>query len=247
MNSRDYLIRTAIENQGSWIAISKSLAKQKPVSSIIQIPKCITIYDENYPEQFRNLRYPPWVLFYVGNIQLLKQRCITIIGSREISRYGETCTKLSASVLSKKYVIVSGLAKGADAIAHRTAIENCGKTIGIIASGLQFHYPKENEELYQIMQKDHLILSEYPLHTPIRKHHFVWRNRLLAALGEKCIITSAKCKSGTMLTVNEAISLDKEVWCFPYPFETIEGKGCNKLIAEGAMILYDTIQLQEFL
>lgn len=247
MNARDYLIRTAIENQGSWIAISKSLAKQEQVSSLIQIPKCITIYDEIYPEQFRNLRYPPWVLFYEGNVQLLKQRCITIIGSREISQYGILCTKQSASVLCQKYVIVSGLAKGADAIAHRTAIEHGGKTIGIIASGLRFHYPKENEELYQIMQKDHLILSEYPYNTPIRKHHFVWRNRLLAALGQKCIITSAKCKSGTMLTVNEAISLDKEVWCFPYPFASIEGKGCNKLIAEGAMILYDTIQLQEFL
>ena len=245
MDQREFLIRTAIENQGNWAAIAKALAARTYVSSSIPIPNCITIYDDIYPLQFRYLRYPPWVIFYAGNIQLLKQRCMTIVGSRELSTYGKYCTQYVASLLCKKFVIVSGLAKGADAIAHRSAIEKGGSTIGIIASGLDIHYPKENEELYQNMQKNHLILSEYPSHTCIRKHHFVWRNRLLAALGEKCIITSAKCKSGTMLTVNEAIALGKEVWCFPYPFETVEGKGCNQLIAEGAMILYDTMQLQD--
>lgn len=247
MEKREILIRTAIENKGSWSSIAKALSLKKVPSKHIQSTyKCITIYDWNYPMEFRRLRYPPWVLFYEGNLSLLEKRCMTIVGSRELSEYGKYCTEMASKILSEKFVIVSGLAKGADARAHLGAIENGGKTIGVIASGLDYHYPKENEFLYQQMKKEHLILSEYPPHTMIQKHHFVWRNRILAALGEKCIVTSAKVKSGTMLTVNEAMNLGKEVWCFPYPICSEEGKGCNKLIGDGAFIIYDPIQFKDF-
>ena len=171
---------------------------------------------------------------------------MTIVGSRELSDYGRSVTELASSILCRKYVIVSGLAKGADAFAHRTAISCGAKTIGVIASGLKIQYPSCNIDLYKKMQQEHLILSEYPYDTGIQKHHFAWRNRILAALGEACIVTSAKVKSGTMLTVNEAINLSKDVWCFPYPFESEEGKGCNKLVQEGAFLLYDTKQLFDF-
>lgn len=246
MNQRDKIIQLAIQNQGEWIKITQAIQQNQPIHHLQQPQTpCITILDEEYPNVLKQLRYPPWVLFYEGDISLLKKKCITIVGSRELSYYGQQCTNLIATTLSKKYVIVSGLAKGADACAHDAAIRSFGKTIGVIGSGLNFIYPRCNASLYREMKKHHLILSEYPFDVPIQKHHFVWRNRILAALGDKCIVTSAKKRSGTMLTVNEAITLGKEVWCVPYEMNQIEGEGCNLLIEQGAQILYDTKQLYE--
>ena len=90
-------------------------------------------------------------------------------------------------------------------------------------------------------------MSEYPSGTGVRKHHFPWRNRILAALGESVIVIAAKIRSGTMCTVNEAIALDKDIYVFPHLYRSEQGMGCNKLIADGAQILYDTIQIKEMI
>ncbi len=246
MSPREKLIQYSIQNNGDWLKIAESIKNDQRITCIQkQQTSCITIYDQEYPESLRMLRYPPWVLYYQGDISLLQNKCMTIVGSRELSEYGKKVTEEASKILCKKYVITSGLAKGADACAHHTAIINHGKTIGVIGSGLGYVYPKCNTYLYDEMKKNHLILSEYPYHTSIQKHHFVWRNRILAALGEKCIVTSAKKRSGTMLTVNEAITLGKDVYCFPYEYDHLEGEGCNLLINEGAQILYDREQLKQ--
>lgn len=243
MNRREKLIQYSIQYNGDWTKITNAIRNNEPIQYKDPITQCITYFDEEYPDCLRELRYPPWVLFYIGDISLLKKRCITIVGSRDLNEYGKQLTAFSSKVLCNKYVIVSGLAKGADALAHQTAIFNEGKTIGVIGSGLQYVYPSSNAGLYEEMKNNHLILSEYPYHTRIQKHHFIYRNRILAALGEKCIVTSAKVRSGTMFTVNEAMNLGKEVWCYPYLFDDIYGQGNNKLISDGAMILYDHNQL----
>lgn len=243
MNKRDKLIQYSIKHNGDWTKITNAIRNNEPIQYQNPITPCITYFDEEYPDSLRQLRYPPWVLFYVGDISLLKKKCITIVGSRDLNEYGKQLTTYTSKVLSKKYVIVSGLAKGADALAHHASIDNQGKTIGVIASGLHTQYPTCNLDLYEEMKHNHLILSEYPYNTGIQKHHFIYRNRILAALGDKCIVTSAKVRSGTMFTVNEAMNLGKEVWCYPYLFDDVYGKGNNKLINDGAMILYDHHQL----
>lgn len=245
MNPREKLIQYAIANQGDWTKITNAIRNHVPVEYHDPMTDCMTIYDEIYPDSLRQLRYPPWVIFYMGDISLLKERMITIVGSRELNEYGKEMTRYTSKCLAKKYIIVSGLAKGADALAHETAILQHAKTIGVIASGFHYEYPKCNKRLYTEMKQNHLILSEYPYYTKIQKHHFIYRNRILAALGEKCIVTSSKIKSGTMLTVNEAMNLGKEVWCYPYLFNDKYGQGNNKLINDGAMILYEKEQLLE--
>lgn len=245
MNKRDKLIQYSMQYNGDWTKITKAIRNNEPIQYKDPITQCITYFDEEYPDSLRQLRYPPWVLFYIGDISLLKKRSITIVGSRDLNDYGKQVTSRASKSLCHKYVIVSGLAKGADSIAHQQAITNHGQTIGVIASGLEMEYPKENQSLYQIMKKEHLIISEYPYHTKIQKHHFIYRNRILAALGDKCIVTASKLKSGTMFTVNEAMNLGKEVWCFPYAFDDIYGEGNNKLIHDGAMLLYDMKQLSD--
>ena len=246
MEQREILAYYACRYNGDWNRIARAeISHETPVITEIPTPY-ITICDGNYPDTLKQLRYPPFVLFYEGDISLLQKSCITVIGSREADSYGCYVTEQICRRLSRRYVLVSGLAKGIDGIVHSSAIRSGGHTIGVIGSGLSVHYPYVNEPLYQTMRKDHLILSEYPYRTGVRKHHFPWRNRILAALSGKIIVAQAKVRSGTMLTVNEALELNREVWCVPHLFDDEMGRGCGLLVQQGANLLYETEQLEEF-
>lgn len=241
---RETLAAYAYQYHGAWDLIARAVVSaEQPRKPGIR-ERYITILDAEYPDCLRQLACPPWVLFYQGNIRLLEEPMITIVGSRDLSVYGEYLTALAADELKKRFVLVSGLAKGADAIVHKRALEG-GHTIGVIGSGLGTRYPKENHDLYEAMAKNDLILSEYPFFTGVRKENFPWRNRIIAALGQACIVTAAKQRSGTMITVNEALAVSRDIYTFPYPFNDEAGRGCDILIAEGANILYTSSQLHE--
>lgn len=232
---------------GDWTEIASAVSERRTPLPCHIPTGYITVLDKDYPERLKSLRYPPWVLFYQGDLSLLKKKSVTVIGSRNLSGYGRKMTHEIVRRLAGSHVIVSGLARGADGEAHRCALEAGGRTIGVIGSGLKTHYPRENEMLYRQMAEKHLILSEYPYDTGVRKEHFPWRNRILAALSGRIIVTQAAPKSGTMLTVNEGLVLDREIWCVPYPYGSEEGGGCNLLIQQGANMLYDPAQLDDFL
>lgn len=243
MNEREYLADLAYMHSGEWPRIADAIRRKQQPVHCLKHEQYITIMDEEYPESLRKLRYPPWVLFYEGNIELLKKPMVTVVGSRNLCAYGKTMTEMVSAILNEKYVLVSGLAKGADAVVHQTALDGNKDTIAVIGSGLGTHYPKENEQLYQGIREHGLILSEYPYAVGVQKHHFPWRNRILAGLGESLFVTQAEEKSGTMLTVNEALALSKDVWCIPYPVSDHYGAGCNRLIEEGAGIISSRQQL----
>lgn len=244
-SERALLAAYAVRYRGEWKKIAAAIARKEPVSIPEVKETYLTIADEAYPASLRRLRFPPWVLFYEGNLELLRYPAVTIIGSREMHAYGRAMTELAASILCEHYVLVSGLAKGVDGTVHRTALEHGGHTIGVIGCGLNVAYPRCNQDLYQRMSEDHLILSEYPRDTMPESWHFPWRNRILAALGEAVIVTEARRTSGTMHTVNEAIALSREVWCAPYPYGAEEGEGCNLLISEGANLLVNEDSLKD--
>lgn len=245
MQIRERLANYAYAYDGDWTRIADAVKRNLEIPERKISENYLSYFDENYPRALKELRYPPWILFYQGDITLLKRPMITIVGSRELTLEGERNTRVAASLLKEKYVIVSGLAKGADACAHEAALEG-GRTIAVIGCGIPYAYPACNRQLYQKIGQHDLILSEYPSFVSPQRKHFPWRNRILAALGESCIVTQATLHSGTMLTVNEAISLSKEIWCFPYPFGDEAGRGCNRLIEQGANILYEEAQLLEF-
>ncbi|MEG0239901.1 DNA-processing protein DprA [Anaerorhabdus sp.] len=226
----------AYEVDGDWDKIAEKIRNNDEPKVVPIHEKYTTILDSDYPNQLRDLRFPPWILFYCGNLALVNQKCVSIIGSRNPSAYGLWATEEITRKLANRYVIVSGLAKGIDAKAHETALIS-GKTIGVIGSGLSICYPESNKKVYDKMKDSHLILSEYPYYTRIKKHHFPWRNRIIAALSEACIVCEARYKSGTMLTVNEALTLSKEVYVVPHHIGEIEGEGCNLLIEQGAQII----------
>ncbi|MBR0137345.1 MAG: DNA-processing protein DprA [Erysipelotrichaceae bacterium] len=243
---RDNLIRLAIEFQGDYFKIRKALYEKKEADLSIPVQKALTILDENYPKQLTMLKYPPYVLFYEGDLNLLKRKMIAVVGSRESCSYGEKVTRDVIRMLRDDYAIVSGMAKGIDSIAHSSS----RYTVGVLGNGLDVVYPKVNEELYGYMKKYQLLLSEYPCGVKPEREHFPFRNRIIAALGEAVIVTQAREKSGTMLTVNEALAINKEVYTIPYNIDDENGSGCNQLISQGANVIlrdFQTGRLYDFI
>ena len=234
---REQILSYALKYQGEWNQITSALARQEPWEAVPYPKNYITIADSQYPDSLRRLRYAPWILFYEGNIDLLQRKAVAIIGTRKCNAYGAAMGRHVCRLLKPHAIIVSGLAKGVDAIAHQEALD-C-HTVGVIGCGLNVCYPKENANLYQVMRKQQLIISEYPEDVKPLAHHFPWRNRLIAALSSAVIVIQAQMRSGTMLTVNEALEINVPVYCIPHLFQDPYGSGCNLLIAKGANILVD--------
>ncbi len=242
---REQLLWYAIKYKGDYFQIKKAITTNEKWHKIHCDEQYVTIVDAHYPRVFHSLQYKPWVLFYKGNIDLLQKRYIGVVGSRLMSDYGKRCCEQLNEHLSMEYGIVSGLAKGVDAYAHHLALMSNRNTIAIIGCGIQVVYPKENLHLYAQVQEKGLLLSEYPSDTPPLAKHFPWRNRLIAAIGEQLVVVEAKRRSGTLISVNEALELGKEVHCFVHDYFHSQGEGCNLLIQQGCHMLASAIDIKE--
>lgn len=244
MTTREEIYAYAIKYHGDWTKTGRAIRDKEPVN---RPPLCpcpyVTILDPDYPACFRHLRYPPWILFYEGDLKLLDRPCAGIVGSRQCTVQARENTETVVRSIMDRYVIVSGLAKGIDGIAHKTALD--AHTVGIIGCGLDRVYPAENAHLYEAMKAGHLVLSEYPPGTPPLARHFPWRNRLIAACVQFLVIPEAEIRSGTMHTVNACLELSKTIYCMPSPFGQTHHQGGSWLISQGAQILYDRAQLEE--
>ena len=233
---RNKLISYSFYYRGHYDKITRAIENNEDIMIDRNI-NAITILDEIYPKSFLDLKSPPYVLYYKGNLDLLKGDKIGVVGSRKPCDYSIKCTK-NLILNNQDKVIVSGLAKGIDAYAHYYA----KKTIGILGCGIDYIYPKCNYELIKRVERNGLILSEYPLDTKPYAYHFPFRNRLIAALSKVVYVMQSNIKSGTVTTVNEALELGKEIRVLPYDAFDLNGIGNNTLINEGAsMILYEEI------
>lgn len=236
--TKDQLVAYSLKYKGETQDIRKALAYNEPYEPILDLPRVITILDEAYPDTLRSLAEPPYVLYYKGDLSLLTKEAVSVVGSRQPISYAIDQTKRIVHLLSKSYIIVSGLAKGIDAISHQEALKE-NTTIAVLGCGIDRVYPLENGELYQSIEDKGLILSEYPRDTQAMKHHFPHRNRIVAALGKAVVVIQADLKSGSMITVNEALNLGKDVYTIPYDLTRLEGQGCNLLIQSGANMILD--------
>lgn len=234
----------AIKYNGDWDKIYKAINQKEKVDfnemdSLIKEhgEKFITLLSEEYPSRLKGIYKPPFVLFYRGDISLLNsEKSVAIIGSRNNSEYGKGVTeKLSMGLSDSKITIVSGLAKGIDSIAHKSCLEVNGKTIAVLGNGLNVNYPKDNEVLQKEIENNGLVVSEYPNNVEAHKDNFPVRNRIVAGLSDAIIVSEAKRKSGTMITVSRALEMGKDIFCVPYKIG--EDSGCNSLIKEGAKLI----------
>lgn len=200
-----------------------------------------------YPSSLYELIDPPTVLYLKGDFALLEApEKIAVIGSRKAQGYSRSVIQeLLPPLLAEGFVVVSGLAKGADAMAHQYAIDSGGKTIAVIGSGFLHRYPKMNEELFFIIEETQLLLSEYPPYMPPRKWNFPMRNRIISGLSKGIIVTEAEVKSGTLSTIEHALDHGKDIFAVPGDIFSPLSAGPHKLIAEGAKPVWDGGQVLE--
>lgn len=200
----------------------------------------VTIIDENYPKGLKYIDEAPNVLFAKGEIVDDDSLSIGIVGSRKATAYGKwVCEKFTKELVNMGVTIVSGVALGIDTIAHRTAIESGGRTIGVLGNGIDVVYPKENKYLYNEIGKHGAILTEFTMGTPPVAYNFPQRNRIISGLSLGVIIIEAKEKSGSLITATHALNQGKEVFAVPGNINSIYSKGTNKLIKDGAKPLLD--------
>lgn len=179
--------------------------------------KIISITDEKYPKLLKNIYDPPVVLYARGNIDILENLSFALVGARSASEYGIKVAKNFSYNLAKcGFNIVSGLAKGIDTYSHIGAINANGNTIAVMGTGLDMVYPKENVKLYKnIVEKNGLILTEYPLETIIKPINFPARNRIISGISSGVLIVEASKRSGSLITADFALEQGKNVYAVP--------------------------------
>lgn len=200
----------------------------------------ITLLDESYPKSLKNIYDSPYVLYIKGQILKEDELAIAVVGSRKSTSYGKwACEKFTKELAELGVTIVSGLAIGIDTIAHRTALNEGGRTIGVLGCGIDIIYPQKNKYLYDEISEKGAIISEFPLGTPPLPYNFPQRNRIISGLSMGVVVIEAQEKSGSLITANHALEQGKEVFALPGNINSIFSRGTNKLIKDGAKLLLD--------
>lgn len=191
---------------------------------------------ENYPELLQDTHDAPPILWAKGDIKCLAKPTIALVGARNASSLGRRMTHLMAEGLAEAgYTVVSGLARGIDAVAHSATLKQ--GTIAIVAGGLDVHYPRENDALYQDIPENGLLLSEQPAGTIPQARHFPSRNRIIAGIAQAVVVMEGAARSGSLITARNALDIGREVLAVPgHPFDG-RAAGCNFLIRDGATLV----------
>ncbi len=208
----------------------------------------LSINEKMYPDSLRNIYDPPFGLFYKGNFPKSFDYSIAIVGARHCSVYGQgMAAEISGTIAEYGGMIVSGMARGIDTIAHIGALNNSGVTLGILGCGVDICYPKGNHRVYNDIIKNGCIISEFPPKTPPLPYFFPMRNRIISGLSKAVIVVEAANKSGSLITADFALEQGKEV--FALPGRTVDRLSCgsNKLIEQGAGIILSTDDLMKTL
>ena len=199
----------------------------------------LTWETEKYPSYLREIPNPPPLIYYQGEILEQDRWAVSVVGTRRLTAYGRQVTKdLVAGLVQNNITVVSGLARGIDAIAHKTAVDLGGRTLAVLGSGLDCIYPADNRTLAQEIAQGHgAIISEYGLGVQPEAKNFPPRNRIISGLSLGVIIVEAGTRSGALITTNFALEQDREVFAVPGNINSPASQGPNKLIQEGAKLV----------
>lgn len=193
----------------------------------------------SYPRYLIEIPNAPPVLYLKGNLLEQDQWAVAVVGTRRLTTYGRQVThELVTGLVRHGVTIVSGLAKGIDAVAHKAALDAGGRTLAVLGSGLDNIYPAENRKLAQrISNGQGAVISEYPMGMPPDARNFPPRNRLISGLSLGVVIIEAGEKSGALITASFALEQDREVFAVPGPINSAASQGTNRLIQEGAKLV----------
>lgn len=196
--------------------------------------------DPLYPLALKQLVDSPPVLYAIGDITLLRNPCVAIVGSRSATGYGKRIAYSLAYDLSRFTInLVSGLALGIDAESHRGMLAGEGSTIAVLGCGLDVVYPRQNTDLYRAIAKDGLILSEYPLGTRPDGFRFPARNRIISGLSRGVVVVEAARKSGSLITAQMALDYGREVFAVPGQVDSFKSEGTHWLLRQGAKLVQE--------
>jgi DNA processing protein len=191
-----------------------------------------------YPEELLDLSDPPAELFAIGRSSVLTKPRVAIVGTRNSTAYGERTTRTLTRALVRSGVsIISGMARGIDGAAHRTAIEEGGNTVAVLGTGIDVPYPVGHRQLHRAIGEHGLVLSENPPGATAHKGAFPKRNRIIAALAPVTIVVEAGFKSGALNTASQALELNRVVAAVPGPIDSEQSKGSNQLLRDGAVMI----------
>jgi len=220
------------------LEVRKKFSPEKEIEKLNNLDiGYFTIYDKEYPQLLREIPDCPAILFIRGNIEVLRLPSLAVVGSRKYSNYGaKVARKLAGDCAANGLSVISGLALGIDAIAHRAALDNRGSTVGIVGSGLDRIYPVSNYQLgEEIISSGGAVISEFPLGMPPMKQNFPMRNRIIAGLSIGTLIVEAAESSGSLITAGLALEYNREVFAVPGNIDSLTSVGTNKLIKDGAI------------
>lgn len=209
--------------------------------------KWLTIFDEGYPKRLQEIYDPPLVLYYKGDLSSDPGRLIAVVGTRKITGYGKLVTEnFTRELVEAGVIIVSGLARGVDSQAHRTTIENNGRTWAVLGGGLDCIFPPENERLSkEIIEAGGAVLSEFPPDYPSLPGNFPARNRIISGLSQAVLVTEAAEDSGSLITAKCALDQGRDVFAVPGPITSDLSKGPSLLIKQGARLVTEAAEILE--
>lgn len=193
--------------------------------------KTLFLTDKEYPQRLLNCYDSPSLLYYKGNADLNSPRIVAIVGTRNHNEYGKNiCEKLVGELINENVLIISGLAFGIDSIAHKAAVKNNIKTVGVLAHGLDRVYPAQNKTLAKQMIGEGGLLTEFKSNTNPDRQNFPSRNRIVAGISDCVVVIETGIKGGSLITAELANGYNKDVFAFPGRVTDLKSEGCNYLI-----------------
>lgn len=203
--------------------------------------------DPEFPQPLRQIPEPPPVLFARGRVDVLACPAIAVVGSRDHTAYGaEACRAIAAHAAGAGIVVVSGMARGLDAVAHTAALDTGGTTIGVLGNGLGVVYPAANSRLYDRVATEGLLLTEFPPGEKPNAGSFPRRNRLISGLARLTVVVEAAFGSGAIITADAALQQGLDVAAVPGPITSPTSAACNRLIRDGAAPITELVDLHGF-
>ena len=200
--------------------------------------KLVTLYADDYPARLRDIYDPPAILYVQGELLPEDSLAVAVVGTRRCSPYGvRMAERLAGDLARRKVTIVSGLALGVDAAAHRGALAARGRTIGVLACGLDVDYPREHRALRQEVAASGAVIGELPFGTPPTRERFPQRNRIVSGVSLGTVVVEAPARSGSLITAQLAVEQGREVFAVPGDVDNPLNAGSHGLIREGAYLV----------
>ncbi len=221
--------------------IGKGIADERLTPTLVWLEDeqnhIVTLGDSDYPQALLNITDPPLLLYVKGRLDLLNHAALAIVGSRNATPQGNNNAEEFARALSDAGLsIISGMAHGIDASAHRGALRGLGNTIAVIGTGPDKVYPAANRDLAHAIAGQGVMISEFPLGTPPIASNFPRRNRIISGMSLGCLVVEASLQSGSLITARLAMEQGKDVFAIPGSIHSPQSKGCHSLIKQGAKL-----------